>query len=73
MKSKAIVSAEGLKPAKASVSDVVAALRGCYKGPGSLSRDRERDHKRDERIKDRKFGKLMERLSQRQRNPDCLF
>jgi hypothetical protein len=73
MKSKAIIIAERLKPGKASVSDVIAAVRGSYKVPGSLLRDRERDHKRDERIKDRKFEKLMERLSQRQGNPNCLF
>jgi hypothetical protein len=59
MKSKTVAKAERLTPDKGTVSDLITTLRGWYKGPGSLLRDRELDHKRDERIKDRKFAKMM--------------
>lgn len=73
MKSRTVPKTGSLKPNKDSVSDHITTLRGWYKGPGSLLTDRELDHKRDERIKNRKFAKMMGRLSQRQRDPDCLF
>jgi hypothetical protein len=59
MKPKTVVKAELLKANKDTFSNLIKALRGSYKGPGSLLKDRERDHKRDERIKSRKFAALM--------------
>jgi hypothetical protein len=59
MKSKTVAKAKSLKPDADPVSDLIPTLRGWYKGPGSWLRDRERDHKRDERIKERKFAKMM--------------
>jgi hypothetical protein len=58
MNPKTVAKAGSLKRNKDSVSNLVTRLRGWYKGPGSLVRDRERDHKRDERIKDRKFAAM---------------
>jgi hypothetical protein len=58
MKPKTVTKVERLKLSKETVSDLITALRGRYEGPGSLLMDRERDHKRDERIKDRKFAAM---------------
>jgi hypothetical protein len=56
MKPKMVIKAKHTKADGQTVADLIKALRGSFKGPGSLLKDRERDHKRDERIKSRKFA-----------------
>ena len=35
--------------------EFIRSLRGCLKGKGSIAKAREREHKREDRIKDRKL------------------
>lgn len=40
---------------------LIEALRGSLKGKGSLVKAREREHKREDRLRTRKLNKLMSR------------
>jgi hypothetical protein len=53
-----------LKPDR-EVDNLVAALRGSYKGADSLVAARERDHKRDERAKSKKLVARVDNCQQR--------
>ena len=46
-----------------SVQKLVRSLRGSYKGRPSLSAMREREHRREDRIKARKFAKVLDLIA----------
>jgi hypothetical protein len=58
MKPKRAIKAEPTSADPETVLDLIKTLQGSWKGPGSLLKDRERDHKRDERIKSQKFATM---------------